>query len=116
LDLTIEKEIVVEWPRDLLLPLIDGEVKKLMRYLTRDSSWKDCFGIQVSAEGIVGKLNKSRVWRRIVSDSTGITDDYVAHLVVEVVTLWWGMPVVNKGVQMVLVERGSLETVPDPLV
>jgi len=93
-------------PRDILLPILDGEIKQLLRYLTRDSSWEGCFGIQVNAEGIVARLNRSRLWKRIVKGLPEGIDDYVANLVTEV-ALKRGLAVTHKGIQMVIERRSD---------
>lgn len=102
-------ELVVVWPRDVLLPILDEEIKRLLRYVTRDSSWEGCFGIQVNAEGVVARLNKSRLWRNVVKGHSEITDDYVASLIAEV-ALKRGLAVTRRGIQMVIQERGGGET------
>jgi predicted RNA-binding protein with PUA domain len=94
------------WPRDFLLPIIDGEIKQLLRYLTRDSSWKDCFGVQVEADGMVARLKRGSLWRGILRGHPEISDDYLANLVAEV-ALSKGLAVLHKGTQMVIVKKGT---------
>ena len=50
--------IVTVRPRGFLLPIINDEIKQLLRYLTRDDSWKGSFSIQVEVDGIVAKLKR----------------------------------------------------------
>jgi len=97
---------IAVWPRDFLLPIINDEIKQLLRYLTRDDSWKGCFNVQVEVDGIVDKIKKGRLWKRTLQRHPEITDEYVANLVAEV-SLSRGLAVLHKGVQIVIEKKDA---------
>jgi hypothetical protein len=101
-----KEPITVVWPKDFLLPIIDDEIKQLLKYLTHDDSWRGCFTVQIVAESITARLKQGRLWRGIIQKHSEVTDDYVSDLVVEVV-LRKGLAVLRKGTQMVIVDRGE---------
>ena len=102
------KGLVAVWPRDFLLPKIDHEITQLLRYLTRDDSWRNCFNVQVVVDAIVVKLKKGRFWKGIFQRHPEITDEYVAQLVAEV-CLNRGLAILHKGTQMVITENKDIK-------
>jgi len=99
----MNKKPVQTWPKDFLTPIIDDEIKQLLSYLTRDTSWHNCFDIRVNTEAITTKLKNGKL-KNILKKHPEVSNDYISDLVAKI-TLGKGLAVSYKGGQMVIQEK-----------
>jgi hypothetical protein len=96
----------VVWPRDIVLPVINDKINKLLQYLIRDNSWKGCFNVQIEVGGILDRLKREKLLKGILDRHPEITDDYLANLVGEV-SLGKGLATSYNGIQMTLTKKDT---------
>ena len=88
----------------IMLDVVNREITNLMRYLTRDASWRGCFGVAIDVDGMIVRLKQHRLTRGILWPGGASSDTDVAE-VIEAVALQRGITVCRSGLMTMVVSK-----------